>query len=95
MNTWKSERDPAPELATEARIVAMVLGEATEFEEEVLAGMLARSAEMRRWKSWVETMDELLRQVLDPTTKEAGWSLTPEGRRSLLEVVRAHDVSPA
>lgn len=87
MNTWKSERDPHPELAMEARIVAMVLGEATEFEKEVLAKALAQSTELRKWKMWVESMDELLRQVFDPKGDNA-WCLTPEGRRSLLEVVR-------
>ena len=76
----------AAETATEARVVAWVLGEASDFEEADLKRLAERWPEMRLFKSRLESVDALLCEGLAPREK-ARWRLSPGLRERLVEAL--------
>lgn len=76
MKDQPRESAPAPwtDPATEARIVALVLGEASDFEAADLDELVEKWPEMRLLKSRLEAVHDLLEEVGTPQGEE--WKLS-------------------
>ncbi len=70
----------------EARLVAMILGEASEFESEELERLMEERPEIRFFKRRLEVIHGLLGVALVP--KDDGeWQLSPARKAAVLEVI--------
>ncbi|MEM1297158.1 MAG: hypothetical protein AAGH89_17465, partial [Verrucomicrobiota bacterium] len=76
-----------PEL--EARIVALVLGEASDFEREGLERLIAEKPELALFRDRIASTHELLGEVVSGKGDAAEWKLSAERRKSVLDVVSA------
>jgi len=76
-----------PEL--EARITALVLGEASDFEREELERLIGEQAELAMFRKRMETVHGLLREVATGETAadDDGWKLSDERRAAVLAVI--------
>lgn len=72
------------ELETEARLVALILGESSDFEEDELARLMEKWPEVRAVKGRFAAVDEVVREAVAPG-RELEWKLSPELRVKLLE----------
>ncbi|MFP6880958.1 MAG: hypothetical protein VCA34_08410, partial [Roseibacillus sp.] len=70
----------------EARVVALILGEASDFEVEELERMMEERPEIRVFKRRVESVHGLLGNTLAPGD-DAEWRLAPETRANLFEAI--------
>ncbi|MFP6865179.1 MAG: hypothetical protein VCA35_04500 [Roseibacillus sp.] len=70
----------------EARVVALILGEASDFEAEELERMMEERPEIRVFKRRVESVHGLLGNTLAPSD-DAEWRLAPETRANLFEAI--------
>ncbi|MEO1834369.1 MAG: hypothetical protein ABGZ49_02650, partial [Akkermansiaceae bacterium] len=70
----------------EARVVALILGEASDFEAEELERMMEERPEIRVFKRRVESVHGLLGNTLAPGD-DAEWRLAPETRANLFEAI--------
>ncbi|MBL8855089.1 MAG: hypothetical protein JNK57_14075, partial [Planctomycetaceae bacterium] len=77
-----------PEL--EARIVALVLGEASDFETEELERLVKSRPELAAFKHEMEQVTQLLHEVghQDLETPDANWQLPNERRQLVLDVIQ-------
>ena len=78
-----------PEL--EARIVAMILGEASDFETDALERLMEEHPELRIFKRRLEIVHELLGEAVK-ARDSAKWRLAPERRAEVLERIGAAPV---
>tara|TARA_R110002096_G_scaffold4501_52_gene21389 strand:+ start:3727 stop:6960 length:3234 start_codon:yes stop_codon:yes gene_type:complete len=74
-----------PEL--EARIVALVLGEASDFEREELERLIAEKPELALFRDRIASTHELLSEVASGKGEAAEWKLSAERRKTVLDVV--------
>lgn len=76
-----------PEL--EARIVALVLGEASDFEREELERLIAEQAELAMFKKRIEAVHGLLRETDtgESSVDVDDWKLSDEKRKAVLAVI--------
>ena len=76
-----------PEL--EARIVALVLGEASDFEQEELTHLIESKSELLVFRNRMESLHGLLREVAtgESSGKNYGWKLSDERRQAVLSVI--------
>ncbi|MBL8816554.1 MAG: von Willebrand factor type A domain-containing protein [Planctomyces sp.] len=81
---------PSIESELEARIVALVLGEASDFEREELTRLMESRPELEAFKLQIELMHGLLRDVGagESTVPEDDWKLPADRRNSVLGVIR-------
>ena len=70
----------------EARLVAMILGEASEFESEELERLMEERPEIRFFKRRLEVIHGLLGVALVPEDDEE-WQLSPARKAAVLEVI--------
>ena len=70
----------------EARLVAMILGEASEFESEELERLMEERPEIRFFKRRLEVIHGLLGVALVPKDDEE-WQLSPARKAAVLEVI--------
>ena len=70
----------------EARIVAMILGETSEFEEDELERLMVEHPEMRVFKRRLEVVHYLMGEALKSANCE-DWRLSPERREEVLAVL--------
>ena len=68
----------------EARVVALILGEASDFEAEELERMMEERPEIRMFKQRLESVHGLLGAALVPPDDD-DWELAPERKTQLLE----------
>jgi Mg-chelatase subunit ChlD len=73
-----------PEL--EARLAALVLGEASDFEREELERLVAERPELALYRERLEAMHRMLREVAqgESAEEQGGWRLAPERREAVL-----------
>ena len=71
-----------PEL--EARLVALILGEASDFEAEELERMMQERPELRIFKRRLEVVHSLMGEAVRPPDEEK-WRMAPERRAALME----------
>ena len=86
----EESQDPRIDPELEARIAALVLGEASDFERDELERLLQQRPELAEFKTHIERMDGLLRQVGSgemPSVQEATWKLPVEKREAVLAVI--------
>lgn len=76
-----------PEL--EARIVALVMGEASDFEREELERLIAEKPELALFRDRIASTHELLGEVASGKGDAAEWKLSAERRKSVLDVISA------
>ncbi|MCG8603333.1 MAG: hypothetical protein MI807_24530, partial [Verrucomicrobiales bacterium] len=76
-----------PEL--EARIVALVVGESSDFETEELERLIAEKPELEMFRTRMKTLHRMLRQVGagEKVEDESEWKLSEEKRERVLEVI--------
>jgi len=76
-----------PEL--EARIVALVLGEASDFEQEELERLIKEKPELAMFRDRMESLHGMLRQIGsgEVIEDEADWKLSQEKRDKVLEAI--------
>lgn len=80
-----------PEL--EARVVALVLGESSDFEQDQLRDILAANPELAAFQQRMESLHGLLRETCQqahpagPVTGEPPWQLPPGPRQVLLDAL--------
>ncbi len=77
-----------PEL--EARLIAMILGEASAFESEELERLLAERPELVIWKRRMEAIHGLLGEAAKPPADDAAWKLSSERRAKVLKVLKTN-----
>ncbi|MDF1740738.1 MAG: von Willebrand factor type A domain-containing protein [Verrucomicrobiales bacterium] len=84
-----------PEL--EARIVALVLGEASDFEKEELERLIGEKPELGLFRDRIESMHTMLRSNgKTASLKEEGeWKLSPERRGAVLDVLGGDAADPS
>ena len=70
----------------EARVVAMILGEASDFEAEELERLMEERPEIQAFRRRLEAMHGLLGTALAPSDDEE-WQLAPERRAALLAAI--------
>ncbi len=80
-----SSVDPRMDPATEARIVALVLGEASDFEEADLNKLVEKWPEMRLLRTRLEAVNELLEEVAASPCDD--WKLSGGLREKLLSAM--------
>lgn len=88
MNENRHKSPIEPDL--EARLVAWVLGEASDFETEELQRLMQERPELAVFKREMEQVSELVRSVGhgDLETPEADWKLPSDRRQAVLDIVR-------
>ncbi len=88
MNEETHKLSIEPEL--EARIVALVLGEASDFETEELERLLRSRPELAAFKLEMEQVTQLLHEVghQELETPDANWRLSNERRQVVLDVIQ-------
>lgn len=81
-----------PEL--EARIVALVLGEASDFERDKLNRLINERPELEAFKAQLQSVHGLLRDIGsgDPLAEDEAWKLPPEKRNTVLAAIRGESV---
>lgn len=91
MNDEPNSLHPWIEPELEARLTALVLGEASDFERDELGRLLADRPELALYQKRLETMHRLLREVAKGESGEeaGGWRLAEERREALLEKLGA------
>ena len=89
---YSGDRHAWIEPETEARVVALILGEASKFEEDELERMMEERPEIRAFKRRLESLDGLLGATLARSDDE-DWELAPERKRDLLEAIELADPS--
>lgn len=88
-----------PEL--EARIVALVLGEASDFEREQLERLMAERPELVLFKERIESVHGMLEDLADqpsesePDVDDAEWKLSSDRRQEVLKTLGISDESPS
>ena len=97
MNEESPQSSPSPEI--EARIVALLLGEASDFEREELNRLLEDREDLRQFKSQIQHVHKLMHHaagdeplvdepLVDATeideSLEKDWKLDPEKRTAVL-----------
>ncbi len=78
----------APEL--EARLTALVLGEASDFEREELERLIAGQPELGLYRKRLEAVNRMLHQVACGESEPAGegqWKLSPEKRAVVIRQI--------
>ena len=82
-------RHPWIEPELEARIVALVLGEASDFERDELGRLIEERSELAALKKQIENVHGLLRDVAtgEPVAEEDDWKLSAEKRSAVLAVI--------
>ena len=84
------ESKPTIDPELEARIVAMVLGEASDFEAEALRQMISEREELAAFESEMLAVDGLLRVATESESIDGGdWKLPADRRASVLEAIGA------
>ena len=78
------------DIELEARIVALVLGEASEQDREQLSRLIEERPELAAFKSEIEAAHGLVSRVgtTEWPASENDWKLSPEKRGSILAVIR-------
>ncbi|MDG2487615.1 MAG: von Willebrand factor type A domain-containing protein [Roseibacillus sp.] len=89
---YSGDRHAWIEPETEARVVSLILGEASDFEVDELELMMEERPEIRAFKRRLESLDGLLWATLAPSDDE-DWKLAPERKRDLLEAIELADPS--
>ena len=74
----------------EARVVALILGEASDFEAEELERMMDERPEIRVFKRRLESVHGLVGSALAPDDDE-DWQLAPERKAELREALELAD----
>ncbi len=84
-----------PEL--EARIIALVLGEASDFETEELHRLIAQRPELAAFKQRMESVHGLLSEVVtgEFDVPSGEWKLSPGKRNAVLAAIRGEATIPA
>ncbi|HQW30759.1 MAG TPA: hypothetical protein PK529_16310, partial [Verrucomicrobiales bacterium] len=78
----------APEL--EARLTALVLGEASDFEREELERLIAEQPELGLYRKRLEAVNRMLHQVAlgeAETADQSQWKLSPEKRAVVIRQI--------
>jgi Mg-chelatase subunit ChlD len=93
---------PDIDLALEARMVALVLGEASDFEREELGRLIEQRPELAVLKKRLENVHELLGEVAagevaagEPVAGNDAWQLSAERRKAVLSVIGGEAVEEA
>lgn len=78
-------QDPTSDEGLEARLTALVLGEASDFEREELERMIQQRPELAAWKQQLELVNRLMREIGqgEPPADDPEWTL-PEERRNVV-----------
>lgn len=79
----------------ESRIVAMLLGEASDFEKARLAEEMASDPELAAFAREVETLVHALPDAVAPRPDSAGWRIAPARRKDLLRALGLPAEKPA
>ena len=84
-----------PEL--EARIVALVLGEVSDFERDTLQQLIAERPELRAFQREMENVHGILAEIgAENVSDDKGdWKLSPDRRDALLNAIREPVTPPA
>ncbi len=83
------------EPALEARIVALILGEASAFEKEELERIISERPEVGLWKRRMEAIHGMAQEAAKPTEKK-DWKLSGERREKVLATFKKdEEVVPA
>ncbi|MBL9152475.1 MAG: von Willebrand factor type A domain-containing protein [Verrucomicrobiales bacterium] len=90
MNEESNTLHPWIEPETEARLTALVLGEASDFERDELERLVAERPELALYRKRLEAMHRLLREVAtgESAAEQREWKLAPERRAALLARLR-------
>ncbi|MCA9125630.1 MAG: von Willebrand factor type A domain-containing protein [Planctomycetales bacterium] len=88
--------DDRSQLELEARIVASVLGEASDFESAELERLLEQRPELARLKQQIASVHSVLGEIgtLERETAEDDWKLPEEKRQALLAILDSSDSPP-
>ncbi len=78
-----------PEL--EARIVALVMGEASDFEREELTRLISQQPELAAFRDRMESTHKLLAEVSRGEDDAAEWKLSAERRASVVRLIEDED----
>lgn len=78
----------------EARLVALVLGEASDFEREELERLCKEDGDLAAFRARMETLHGMLREVGKGESSEGEWRLSAERRRVVEERLAAEPVMP-
>lgn len=91
-SNYESGLEPWIDPAHEARVVAWVLGEASEFEVAELERLVAENPELGLFKRRIEAVHGLLGEAVQPDAEP--WGLAPE-RRAALAAALGSEPAPA
>jgi Mg-chelatase subunit ChlD len=93
----KEPHDPSIEPELEARIIALVLGEASDFETEELNRLIKLRPELAAFKLRMESVHGLLREVGagEFEAPAEDWKLPADKRNAVLAVIRGEATIPA
>ena len=100
MNEESPQSSPSPEL--EARIVALLLGEASDFEREELNRLFEERADLRQFKEQIQRVHQLMQHAAgdepleeyDGTVKD-DWKLNAEKRATVLDMLGGETTVPS
>ena len=86
-----SPLEPWVDPALEARIVALILGEASDFEKAELLGAIEKQPELKAFYKRIHDTHHALLRTESPShpTHELAWKLPAEKREALLEQIRS------
>ncbi len=95
MNEEQYDRPIDPEL--EARIVALVMGEASDFERDELDRITSERPEVASFKAEMQRVDALMRDVGagDAIAENDDWKLSSQRRSALLAVLSGEATEPS
>ncbi|MDB4537143.1 hypothetical protein N9230_00845, partial [Akkermansiaceae bacterium] len=82
------------ELELEARLVALILGEASAFEEEELDRILKARPEVALAKQRLEEIHGLIGQAVTPSEDDEEWKLSSQRREKVLAVLGEASTTP-
>ena len=85
----------AEDQALEARLVAMVLGEASDFEKTELEKVIETRPALAAFTRRIAALHRIGEEALAPMTQADPWKLAPERRAALLERFGAHEKADA
>lgn len=90
MNDDTNSLHPWIEPGLEARLTALVLGEASDFERDELERLVADRPELGLYRKRLEAMHRMLREVAkgESAEEQGEWKLSPERRTALLARLR-------
>ena len=87
MNNESNHLSIEPEV--EVRIIALLLGEASDFERDELNRMIESRPELAAFKKEMQNVDGLIREISsrDSEPAEDDWKLPSEKRKALLATI--------